>query len=49
MLAVAVNIVSNVIAVGWLGLGLQGAAATTVATQVRVSAFCMHCLQLLMT
>eukprot|EP00878_Enallax_costatus_P014068 GHUV01014712.1.p1 GENE.GHUV01014712.1~~GHUV01014712.1.p1 ORF type:complete len:349 (+),score=62.81 GHUV01014712.1:1274-2320(+) len=34
MLAVAVNITSNIIAVGWLGLGLQGAAATTVATQV---------------
>ncbi len=34
MLAVAVNIVSNLVAVAWLGLGLQGAAATTVATQV---------------
>jgi hypothetical protein len=35
MLAVAVNIISNLVAVAWLGLGLQGAAATTVATQVR--------------
>jgi Na+-driven multidrug efflux pump len=34
MLAVAVNIASNLVAVAWLGLGLQGAAATTVATQV---------------
>jgi hypothetical protein len=34
MLAVAVNIISNLVAVAWLGLGLQGAAATTVATQV---------------
>lgn len=34
MLAVVVNIVSNLVAVAWLGLGLQGAAATTVATQV---------------
>lgn len=36
MLAVAVNIMSNLVAVAWLGLGLQGAAATTVATQVRL-------------
>jgi hypothetical protein len=35
VLAVGVNIISNLIAVAWLGLGLQGAAATTVATQVR--------------
>eukprot|EP00775_Hariotina_reticulata_P006359 gene6359-6592_t len=34
VLAVLVNIVSNFVAVTWLGLGLQGAAATTVATQV---------------
>jgi Na+-driven multidrug efflux pump len=33
-LAVAVNICSNLVAVAWLGLGLQGAAATTVTTQV---------------
>lgn len=33
-LSVAVNIISNLVAVAWLGLGLQGAAATTVATQV---------------
>lgn len=34
LLAVAVNITSNLVAVTYLGLGLQGAAATTVATQV---------------
>jgi hypothetical protein len=55
MLAVAVNIVSNLIAVAWLGLGLQGAAATTVATQVNRPAFihthwgrsvgCCYCLE----
>jgi Na+-driven multidrug efflux pump len=33
-LAVTVNIVCNCVAVAHLGLGLQGAAATTVATQV---------------
>jgi Na+-driven multidrug efflux pump len=34
VLGVLVNIASNFIAVTWLALGLQGAAATTVATQV---------------
>lgn len=34
VIAVGVNIFSNLVAVAWLGLGLQGAAATTVATQV---------------
>lgn len=36
VLSVAVNIISNLVAVAWLGLGLQGAAATTVATQVMI-------------
>jgi len=39
-LAVAVNIMSNLVAVAWLGLGLQGAAATTVATQVSTTCYC---------
>ncbi|KAF6253478.1 mate-domain-containing protein [Scenedesmus sp. NREL 46B-D3] len=33
-LSVAVNVCSNLVAVAWLGLGLQGAATTTVTTQV---------------
>ena len=33
-LSVAVNVCSNLVAVAWLGLGLQGAAATTVTTQL---------------
>eukprot|EP00879_Flechtneria_rotunda_P031708 GHRR01034662.1.p1 GENE.GHRR01034662.1~~GHRR01034662.1.p1 ORF type:complete len:291 (+),score=73.47 GHRR01034662.1:577-1449(+) len=34
LLSVSVNILCNLVAVAWLQLGLQGAAATTVATQV---------------
>jgi hypothetical protein len=34
VLSVTVNILSNLVAVAWLGLSLKGAAATTVATQV---------------
>lgn len=32
--AVGVSLVGNVVAVGWLGMGIVGAAATTVATQL---------------
>lgn len=34
LLAVAVSLLGNVVAVAWLGWGLAGAAATTVAAQV---------------